>query len=313
MFIYVNGKLTDQAQAVISAYDHGFLYGIGLFETFRTYGGRPFLLERHLARLEDGCGQLAIRQVTSVTEVRRQIAALLEANCLADAYFRLTVTAGPDALGLPAGDYERPTVILYVKPLPAQDESLYRLGKQLHLLRTRRNTPEGPYRLKSLHYMNNLLAKIELQSALAASSAIRYAHLPEGLMLTAAGHVAEGIVSNVFFVKDGCLFTPSLETGILPGITRAFVVELAAGCGMAVREGLYEPDALFAADEVFVTNSIQELVPISLLIDERGAERPIGAKAVQDAASSSSESAREGTAGPITRKLLDLYRKEANS
>jgi 4-amino-4-deoxychorismate lyase len=238
---------------------------------------------------------------------------LLEANGLADAYFRLTVTAGPDALGLPSSDYEQPTVILYVKPLPAQDESLYRHGKPLQLLRTRRNTPEGPYRLKSLHYMNSLLAKMELQSALATAPEARYAYPPEGLMMTAAGHMAEGIVSNVFYMKDGCLFTPSLATGILPGITRAFVMELAAGCGIAVREGLYEASELFAADEAFVTNSIQELVPVTLLIDEQGAQRPIGAGLAGAASSPLPELPRAGTAGPITRKLLDLYRKEANS
>jgi 4-amino-4-deoxychorismate lyase len=132
-------------------------------------------------------------------------------------------------------------------------------------------------------------------------------------MLTAAGHVAEGIVSNVFFVKDGCLFTPSLAAGILPGITRAFVMEFATGCGITVREGLYEPDELFAADEVFVTNSIQELVPVTLLIDEQGTQRPVGATSASAASTPSSESLRECTAGPITRKLLDLYRKEANS
>jgi 4-amino-4-deoxychorismate lyase len=311
MIISMNGTLIEQAEAVVSIYDHGFLYGIGLFETFRTYGGRPFLLERHLQRLAEGCEQLGIRPAPTAAGVREQVARLLAANGLEDAYFRLTVTAGTDALGLPAGEYERPNTILYVKPLPAADEAVYRAGKPLRLLGTRRNTPEGPYRLKSLHYMNNLLAKRELQSVSAAASSPAGV-LPEGLMLTADGYVAEGIVSNVFFVRgnggfgrsgpdgsDACLCTPALSTGILPGITRAFVLELARDrAGVRVEEGLYTWQDLLAADEVFITNSIQELVPVTTLIDEWGKSCAVGGT---------------GRPGPLTERLLKLYRKEANS
>lgn len=310
MIVSMNGTLIEQAEAVVSIYDHGFLYGIGLFETLRTYGGRPFLLERHLARLAAGCSELGIRPAPAEADVRELIARLLTANGLADAYFRLTVTAGMDMLGLPAGDYGQPNTILYVKPLPAADEAVYRTGKPLRLLRTRRNTPEGAGRLKSLHYMNNLLAKRELQSYPPASPSGAGAP-PEGLMLTADGHLAEGIVSNVFFVRrhgggsEPCLCTPSLATGILPGVTRAYVLELAAGQqGVRFEEGLYTWQDLLAADEVFITNSIQELVPVTTLIDEQGAGFAVGG---------GSGTGNNAGAGPLTERLLQLYRKEAYS
>jgi 4-amino-4-deoxychorismate lyase len=288
MIIALNGTFIDEKEAVVSVYDHGFLYGIGLFETFRTYGGRPFLLERHLERLADGCRELAIRFAADKAELSRWIAGLLEANGLADAYFRLTVTAGTDALGLPAADYGTPTVLLYVKPLPPYNDAVYRDGKELRLLRTRRNTPEGSVRLKSLHYMNNILAKRELQTYPDSAGA-------EGLMLTERGAAAEGIVSNVFFVSGGRLRTPSLDTGILPGVTRAFVLELANVHGISAEEGLYRWEDVTAADEVFITNSIQELVPITTLTDEEGRRKPVGS----------------GKPGKLTLQLADLYTKEA--
>ncbi|KIL39382.1 hypothetical protein SD70_20175 [Gordoniibacillus kamchatkensis] len=337
MIVSMNGTLIEQAEAVVSIYDHGFLYGIGLFETFRTYGGRPFLLTRHLARLAEGCRLLDIRPVPDEAEVREQIARLLAANGLDDGYFRLTVTAGTDMLGLPAGAYERPNTILYVKPLPQADESAYRDGKPLRLLRTRRNTPEGPYRFKSLHYMNNILAKRELQS-LPPAPPSQAGPPPEGLMLTQDGHLAEGIVSNVFFVRrDGdagavgpgsspILCTPSLDTGILSGITRAHVLELAKGIKeLRTEEGLYTWQDLLAADEVFVTNSVQELVPVTSLIDEHGCCHVVGGgrnaasvDGFEAGASSGGHAAgtagcSRGDPGPITGRLLQLYRKEAYS
>lgn len=289
MIIAYNGAFIDEKEAVVSVYDHGFLYGIGLFETFRTYRGRPFLLDRHLARLTAGCRELAIRHSPDEAELCRWITGLLEANGLSDAYFRLTVTAGSDVLGLPGADYGSPTVLLYVKPLPPYNEAIYRSGKELRLLHTRRNSPEGTVRLKSLHYMNNILAKRELQSYPESAGA-------EGLMLTEQGYAAEGIVSNLFFARGGSLYTPSLETGILPGVTRAFVLDLAERLDIPAEEGLYRWEDLLAADEVFVTNSIQELVPITTLTDEQGRRTPVGS----------------GLQGELTQRLAHYYRKEAD-
>ncbi|MGG1550397.1 aminodeoxychorismate lyase [Paenibacillus ferrarius] len=283
MMISINGALLDEQQAVVSVYDHGFLYGIGLFETFRTYQGEPFLLTEHLQRLADGCRELGIAYEASETAVRASIAQLLQANSLTDAYIRFSVSAGVEALGLPGGDYTKPTEIIYIKPLPPRDEQVYSDGKALQLLKLPRNTPEGLYRFKSFHYMNNILAKREL-------SLYPWAAGAEGLMLSEDGYVAEGIVSNLFFVKDGTLHTPSLETGILPGITRGHVLKLAAARGIPLQDGLYRWEDLVEADEVFLVNSVQEIVPVGTMYTPSGQAVTIGGP------------------GPITRQLTAQYK-----
>ncbi|CAM3963490.1 aminotransferase class IV [Cohnella lubricantis] len=260
--LLIDGQLTNSEEAVISVYDHGFLYGIGLFETLRTYGGKPWLLERHARRLAEGCRALGIAYAPDISRMAESIAMLLAASGLPDAYIRWSVSAGAGAVGLPAGDYERPREIVYAKPL-APDAPQTRASKTLRLLRLRRSSPEGDVRLKSFHYMNNILAKRELIAGGAAPGT-------EGLFLNAAGHVVEGLVSNVFWAKDGTLYTPSLEAGPLPGITAAFVRELAARRGVPAIEGLYEPEVLAEADEIFTTNSIQEMVPAAALEDSNG-------------------------------------------
>lgn len=288
MKIVVNGNIRDESEAVVSVYDHGFLYGIGLFETFRTYGGRPFLLQPHLRRLARGCEELGIRYTPDEGETKELIARLLAANRLDDAYIRLSVSAGTDLLGLPSGDYEKPNAIVYVKPLPAKDERAYADGKPIQLLQLRRNSPEGDIRLKSFHYMNNILAKREMRRYEWAAGA-------EGVFLDANGRIAEGIVSNLFWVRDGVVHTPALDTGILPGITRDCVIGLAEKSGLTVREGLYEWPALLDADEAFLTNSIQEIVPVRCAFGTNGEERAIGS----------------GSVGPLTGRLMRAYRDAA--
>jgi len=286
MKVGLNGSVMDASEAVISVYDHGFLYGIGLFETFRTYGGKPYLLDRHIKRLCSGCVQLGIQYAPNMEELRSSVNELLETNGLKDGYIRLTVSAGEAELGLPTGDYEQPNVLMLVKALPPVNDAVHMRGRELQLLQTRRNTPEGEVRFKSLHYMNNIIAKRELLASSAASGA-------EGLMLTREGWLAEGIVSNLFFAKDNVVYTPELATGILPGITRERVLELAVGAGYQVKEGLYSFERLLEADEIWLTNSIQELVPVTLLSEVDGVSRVVG----------------NGQAGDITKRLLTLYRQ----
>ncbi|SDX84203.1 aminotransferase class IV [Paenibacillus sp. CF384] len=290
MMIGWNGSIKLQEEAVISVYDHGFLYGMGLFETFRTYGGEPYLLERHLERLSAGCESLGIKCKLDTGELRSWLRELMAANGLEEAYVRLTVTAGEGVLGLPTGDYEEPNVLLLVKALPEPNDDLYLNGRELALLRTLRNTPEGEVRLKSLHYMNNIIAKRELAAIGWAASGT------EGLMLTREGWLSEGIVSNLFFASGGKVFTPDIETGILPGITRQRVMELAREAGITVEEGFYTWAELSEAEEVWVTNSIQELVPVTVLRDDDGCRTVIGS----------------GQAGSITRKLLAAYREDTH-
>ena len=284
MIISLNGSLCDEKDAVVSAYDHGFLYGMGLFETFRTYQGKAFLLKEHLERLAQGCNSLAIQFQTDYSYWEQQIKQLLAVNDLVDGYFRLSISAGVEALGLPATPYLNPTTILYVKPLPLFEKRLYELGKPLQLLRLRRNSPEGAWRLKSFHYMNNIMAKQELTTYPWAIGA-------EGLFLNQAGVIAEGIVSNLFFIKQGKCYTPHSSTGILSGITRQKVIELAEQMSIPMEQGLYSWEELISADEIFLTNSIQELVPVTALFDLEGKQHTISKAAI----------------GEITEQLLQRY------
>lgn len=264
MKILLNGEAIDDHEAVISVFDHGFLYGMGLFETFRTYGGRPWLLERHAARLAESCRQLGISYAPDAGRMREGIARLLEENQLADAYIRWSVSAGEGVVGLPKGPYEGAAEIVYAKEL-APDHPDTRASRPLRLLKLRRSDPEnGAVRFKSFHYMNNILAKRELAAGGADPGA-------EGLFLSQAGHICEGIVSNVFWLSGGELYTPSLECGPLPGITREYVMEMAASSGVHIHEGAFRMEELASADEVFLTNSVQEIVPVACLEDETGA------------------------------------------
>ncbi|MDN4085225.1 aminotransferase class IV [Paenibacillus polymyxa] len=293
-YIGVNGVLTEAAKAVIHVSDHGFLYGMGLFETFRTYNGVPFLLDRHLRRLEEGCRMLGIPFQPDKEQLTKHIQHLMVANGLDEAYIRYTVSAGEEALGLPSGDYTQPNHILFAKPLPSTNTQTEQSSapSALQLLRTPRNTPEGEVRLKSLHYMNNILAKRELQQY---AEAVHYK--AEGIMLTANGFLAEGIVSNLFFVRNNTLYTPDLSTGILPGITREFILELANLRGIPCEQGLYHWDELKQADEIFMTNSIQEIRPVDLLLEPGGVASHLSVPLAQ------TES--------ITALLLHDYRQKA--
>lgn len=293
-YIGVNGVLTEAAKAVIHVSDHGFLYGMGLFETFRTYKGVPFLLGRHLHRLAEACRMLGIPFQPDEEQLTSQIQSLMAANGLDEAYIRYTVSAGEEVLGLPTGDYTRPNHILFTKPLPSANP---RAGESnspsaLQLLRTPRNTPEGEVRLKSLHFMNNIIAKRELQQYAAA---VQYK--AEGMMLTANGFLAEGMVSNLFFVRHHTLCTPDLSTGILPGITRGLILELAEARGIPYEQGLYRWDELQRADEIFITNSIQEIRPVHLLLEPEGAAYHVSGSLAQT--------------GSITGLLLHDYRQKA--
>jgi 4-amino-4-deoxychorismate lyase len=287
MIVSMNGALMEEDHAVISVFDHGFLYGIGLFETFRTYGGIPFLLEEHLGRLSVSCDELGIAYTPQPQELRTKIEQILSANSLTDGYIRLSISAGAEPLGLPTGNYVQPTEIIYVKALPVHDARMYAQGKPLQLLQLRRNTPEGAQRMKSFHYMNNILGKRELQHYPWATGA-------EGLFLNASNHVAEGLVSNIFFIHRGLLCTPSVDTGILPGITRAFILDLADKLDIPYEEGWYSWEWLCNAEDIFMTNSIQEMIPVSCIYDSKGAEVWTRGSAER--------------IDPITLRLMESYR-----
>ncbi|ARF14208.1 aminodeoxychorismate lyase [Sporosarcina ureae] len=249
MICWINGKQVVAEELQVSPFDHGFLYGLGFFETFRTYEGRVFLYKSHMIRLRSALADYRIEMRYSDEEILSAIHSLYKENGYEDGYYRLNVSAGVHNIGLAPTQYEQPNVLIFQKSLhlpPVHTE------KDGVWLATTRNEPESVVRHKSHQYANNVKGRLELTSLKET----------EGLFVTSDGYVAEGITSNVFWVKQGQLYTPSLETGILPGTTRAFVIEMAGEIGLPIHEGLYMQDELESADEVFITNAIQELVPI---------------------------------------------------
>ncbi|WP_034763012.1 aminodeoxychorismate lyase [Rossellomorea vietnamensis] len=250
MYLYINGDIVHQSEAAISPFDHGYLYGMGVFETFRTYDGHPFLLKDHLNRLSLGLKELNIEADLDEETIRSTISELLKKNDLKDAYCRFNVSGGPGEIGLKTTPYENATVILFQKELPPSAPLKEKEGVFLKL---RRNTPETGERLKSHHYLNNMAAKRELGAAVDR----------EGIFLTKEGFLCEGITSNLFWVKDGELFTPSVETGLLNGITRQFILALADRLNIPVQVGMFEKVDMLEADEVFFTNSVQEIIPVN--------------------------------------------------
>ncbi|MDI2585702.1 aminodeoxychorismate lyase [Psychrobacillus sp. NEAU-3TGS] len=244
MDAWKNGKLYARDELTISAYDHGFLYGLGFFETFRTYDGHVFLFDEHWKRL---CRALADYRMTMPYDketVLAAICALTKENNGEDGYFRLNISAGVHDIGLQPSYYEKPTVILFRKALHLPPRGT---EKKAIWLKTTRNSPESAYRHKSHHFANNIQARFEVES-LATH---------EGVFLTAEGYIAEGVTSNIFWVKDKKISTPSLATGILAGITREWILH-----NFEVEEGLFTKDVLESTDEVFITNAVQEIVPI---------------------------------------------------
>ncbi|MDR4432840.1 aminodeoxychorismate lyase [Bacillus tequilensis] len=250
--IYVNGRYLEEKDAVLSPFDHGFLYGIGVFETFRLYEGSPFLLDWHIERLKRALNDLQIEYTVSKHEIHEMLDKLLLLNEVKDgnARVRLDISAGISDKGFVSQTYDKPTVLCFMNQLKPESLPSQKEGKVLSL---RRNTPEGPFRLKSHHYLNNMYAKREIGNDPRI----------EGIFLTEDGAVAEGIISNVFWRKGSCIYTPSLDTGILDGVTRRFVIENAKKIGLELKTGRYELKALLSADEAWMTNSVLEIIPFT--------------------------------------------------
>lgn len=271
----MNGQYIKTEDLRISPFDHGFLYGLGFFETFRTYEGKVLFFEEHLQRLLQALEKYRIHMPYTKEELKVVIAQL---NTLAggqDGYFRINVSAGEHDIGLQPKEYPNPNIIVFRKELhnvPRGQE------KTAQWLETRRNSPEQNIRVKSHHYGNNVLGRFEMPSLA----------MQEGFFLTEAGYVAEGVTSNIFWAINNILYTPSLETGILPGITRAWVIDQAQLFGLQVREGLFSKEELEQATECFITNSVQELVPIREI----------------------EELQLLGKKGPVYRSLHEAYVKE---
>jgi branched-chain amino acid aminotransferase group I len=269
-WVYLNGGLVEAERAVLPALDRGLLYGYGLFETMRSYGGRVFRLAEHYRRLEAGADLLAMPVPLTLGALEEATDATLARNGLPDARLRLTVTAGPEIGG-------GSSVVLFTREVTEYPPELRRRGMAAVVSGVRRNETSPLARVKSLNCLDNLLAREEARRSGAG----------EALLLNTRGFIAEGATSNVFLVRDGALLTPAVEAGALPGITRQTVLELAGEGGVAVEEADVSPGDLTTADEAFLTNSVMEVMP---LVSVGG--RPVG----------------RGRPGPLTERLAALYR-----
>jgi branched-chain amino acid aminotransferase len=269
MYIYLNGSLVPEGEAVVSVYDHGFLYGDGIYETMRSYGGAVFLLDEHLGRLERSASLIGLTLPLDGDALRAAIHETLQANELADAYIRITVSRGEGPPGLDPALCEKPTVVIFTGQMKPYPPEFYDRGVPLIVAGTRRNLREAlDPRIKSLNFLNNILAKRE---ALAAGAF-------EALMLNHEGFLAEGTVSNVFLVARDVVCTPSLECGILDGITRGHVMGLAREEGLDVVEGKFTRGMLHGAEEVFLTNTSMEVMPVGRVDDTACSVGPVARK-----------------------------------
>jgi branched-chain amino acid aminotransferase len=277
-FASVNGEITPAAEARVSVLDNGFTFGDGVYETLRTYQGRPFHLDRHLARLRDSARMLAVELPHTDGALAGGLDALLAAAGNAESYIRIMVTRGVGDVSYRFERVKGPTVVMLVKAYEPFPEHTYTEGIAVILSSLRRNHPRAlDPAMKSCNLINNILAMREAQ----AKGAL------EPLLLNELGELAEGAGSNVFLARGGVLLTPPLDAGILPGITRALVLELAAREGIKAREEPLAVKDLLAADEVFITSTLKEIVPVATI--DGG---PVGS----------------GPPGPLTQRLLKAYR-----
>lgn len=265
--VYINGVLLNAAQAGVPVDDRGFLYGDGAFETMRVYDGRPFLIEKHLARLRASLAGLRIDPGYQYTDqtFMRAIQSVIDANEVGEGVVRLTVTRGQSTGTLLPTPGAPPSVIVTSRPMPPYPSAWRREGMSVAITKMRRVHREAlDSSIKSMNFLNSIMARME-----AADSGA-----DEAVMLNHPGMLAEGSVSNLFFVRGGVLMTPSLHMDILAGITREVVIGLARDAGITVEEGGFGPDELRQADEAFLTNSTMEVMPIGRVDGSRLTEAP---------------------------------------
>jgi branched-chain amino acid aminotransferase len=279
MWIFLNDRFVQKEQARISVFDHGFLYGDGVYETLRVYEGRIFLLQRHLARLRRSCELIGLTLPVKDDDWVSITSEALIRNGLENAGLRVTISRGEGELGIDPGLCPYPTVVVMAKPFVPYPVHMREDGVRVQLVAVRRNpqSAQSP-QIKSLSFLNNILAKQEAVQAGAY----------DALMLNMDDYVTECTTSNVFFVANQRLHTPSVACGILEGITREVVIELAAELGIMVEEGLYTAADVLQADECFMTNTSLEVMGVSQIGEHR-----IG----------------QGKSGPITMELWSAFQR----
>lgn len=283
MKVWIDGQLVDQAEAKISVFDHGVLYGDGVFEGIRIYGGKIFECDAHVDRLFESAERIRLEIPYSREEIIEAMDKTIQANGRTDGYIRLVVTRGPGTLGLNPYLCSKATVFCIVDGIRLYPEEMYANGMAVIISRIRRPGEDmlDPH-VKSLNYLNNIRAKIECIDA----------GVSEAIMLNAAGNVAECTGDNLFIVESGCLLTPPESDGILKGVTRGVVMRLAEQMGIEVKQESISVERLLAADECFLTGTAAEVIAVTQIND-----KAIGG----------------GKAGPISTKLREAFHKYACS
>jgi branched-chain amino acid aminotransferase len=277
--IFLSGKFVKKEEAVVSVYDHGFLYGDGVFEGIRVYSGNVFRLENHLKRLYESAHSIMLTIPYTLEEMTQIIVETIRMNELRSAYIRVVVSRGQGNLGLDPSSCSMPRVIVIAEELSLYPKELYERGLKVGSVATRRNRPDvlSP-QIKSLNYLNNILVKLEANQA----------GVDEALMLNDQGYVTEGSADNIFIIKSGVIYTPPVYLGALEGITRNAIIELAIKNGYEVKEQPFTRHDVYIADEVFLTGTAVEVIAVNE-VDTR--------------------QIKDGKPGPITNHLLSEFRK----
>lgn len=252
-WIYLNGEFVTKENAKISVYDHGFLYGDGVFEGIRVYSGNIFRMKEHMDRLYRSAKSIMLEIPHTQDELTEIIAETVQRNRFEDAYIRVVVSRGVGDLGLDPNNCKEASVVVIVEPLSIYPKELYEKGLEIVTVATRRNRSDvlSP-KVKSLNYLNNVLVKIEAHLA----------NVKEALMLNDQGYVAEGSADNIFIVKNGVFITPPGYVGALEGITRNAVMEIAEELGYEVKEEPFTRHDVYTADEVFLTGTAAEVIAV---------------------------------------------------
>ncbi len=279
LLIYIDGKYYPKSRAKISVYDHGFLYGDGVFEGIRAYNGSVFKLKEHIDRLYASARAIMLEIPATKEEMIRAVIETLKKNSLKDAYIRLVVSRGVGDLGLDPRKCSKPTIIIITDRIKLHEGEAKDLGLTAIISWVKRDPVDATtHEVKSLNYLNSILAKIEANSA----------NVDEAICLNKEGFVCEGVAENIFTVSNGVIITPPTSTGALRGITRNVVIKIAEKLGYTVSKKEITPADLFLADEAFFTGTAAEVVPVKEIN-----KRKIG----------------DGKPGPITRKLMEEYHK----
>jgi branched-chain amino acid aminotransferase len=277
--VYIDGKFYPKSEAKVSVYDHGLLYGDGVFEGVRAYNGTVFKLEEHIDRLYKSAHAIMLNINISKEDMIKVIIDTLKKNNLRDSYVRLIVTRGCGDLGLNPRKCAKPTIIVITDTIRLHDDDRKEKGITAIIAWVRRDAIDATsHEVKSLNYMNSILAKIEANNA----------GVDEAITLERTGYVCEGVAENIFIVRDGTILTPHSSTGALPGITAQVVMRIGRKLGYAVIERNISPHELFTADEVFFTGTAAEIVPV----------REINKRIVGD-----------GKPGPVTKRLMEEFQK----